>query len=129
MRTDQRKQGFGARLVTSGGLVAGALGIAIMWASGVEFPVVPPGLVILLAGALFVGLMRWRWAPAVGTFLGLFILVGFALSGQGVDNLTGAEGAGAVAGQVIQLAGVSAALVAGVIATRANYREPARRRG
>ena len=41
-----------------GGLVVGALGIAILWASGVEFPfAVPPGLVILLAGALFVGLV------------------------------------------------------------------------
>jgi hypothetical protein len=47
--------------VTVAGLVVGADGIAILWASGVEFPVaIPPGLVILLVGALFVGLAPWR---------------------------------------------------------------------
>ena len=52
------------------GLVAGGAGIAILWASGVQFPVaIPPGLVILLVGALFVGLAPWRWAPSVGAFL------------------------------------------------------------
>ena len=49
------------RALTVAGLVVGAAGIAILWASGVEFPVaIPPGLVILLAGAVFVGLAPWR---------------------------------------------------------------------
>jgi hypothetical protein len=53
-----------SRAVTVLGLLVGALGIAILWASGVEFPIYPPpGLVILLAGAAFVGLAPWRWAP------------------------------------------------------------------
>ena len=47
----------GPRAVTIVGLVVGALGIAMLWASGVEFPIYPPpGIVILLVGALFVGL-------------------------------------------------------------------------
>ena len=51
----------GGRAVTLAGLVIGAAGIAVLWASGVEFPVaIPPGLVILLVGALFVGLAPWR---------------------------------------------------------------------
>jgi hypothetical protein len=66
----------GERALTVGGLVAGSAGIAILWASGVEFPVaIPPGLVILLAGALFVGLAPWQWATGVGAFLGLFVTV------------------------------------------------------
>ena len=49
------------RALTVAGLVVSAAGIAILWASGVEFPVaIPPGLVILLVGALFVGLAPWR---------------------------------------------------------------------
>lgn len=116
-----------SRAVTVLGLVVGALGIAILWASGVEFPIYPPpGLVILLAGAVFVGLAPWRWAPGVGAFLGLFVLVGFLISPTGLSNLLGEAGAGVATGQGVQVAGVLTALVAGVIATRGNYRRQAR---
>ena len=110
-----------ARAATVAGLVVGALGIAILWASGVEFPIYPPpGIIILLAGAIFVGLAPWRWAAAVGAFLGLFVTVGFVASG-GPLNLVGRDGTGVAIGTWIQLAGVLTALVAGVMATRANY--------
>jgi hypothetical protein len=98
------------------------MGIAILWATGFEFPVYPPpGIVILAAGSVFVALARWAWAPAVGAFLGLFVAVGFLISPTGLSNLTGEAGTGAAIGQAIQVLGVVTALVAGVIATRANY--------
>jgi hypothetical protein len=116
----------GAQATSVGGLVVGALGIAILWASGVKFPfAVPPGLVILLAGALFVGLASGPWAPAVGAFLGLFVIVGFLISPTGLTNLFGQAGTSVAIGQGIQVVGVLTALIAGVIATRANYRRPA----
>jgi hypothetical protein len=116
-----------SRAVTVLGLLVGALGIAILWASGVEFPIYPPpGIVILLAGAAFVGLAPWRWAPGVGAFLGLFVFVGFLISPTGLPNLFGEEGTGVATGQGVQVAGVLTALIAGVIATRANYRKQAR---
>jgi hypothetical protein len=106
---------------TVAGLAVGASGIAILWASGVEFPIYPPpGIVILLAGAIFVALAPWRWAPAVGAFLGLFVTVGFLASG-GPPNLVGRDGTSVAIGTWIQLIGVLTALVAGVIATRINY--------
>jgi hypothetical protein len=115
----------GARASAVGGLVVGALGIAILWASGVKFPfAVPPGLVILLAGALFVGLASRPWAPGVGAFLGLFVTVGFLISPTGLTNLFGQAGTSVAIGQGIQVIGVLTALIAGVIATRANYRKP-----
>ena len=131
----------GERAVTVAGLVAGGAGIAILWASGVEFPfAIPPGLVILLAGALFVGLAPWRWATGVGAFLGLFVTCGFLISG-GVPNFLGADGStlfgtpnpvgrdtlGTVVGTWSQMLGVLTALIAGVVATRNNYRKPATR--
>ena len=123
----ERQRSTRSRAVTVLGLLVGALGIAILWASGVEFPIYPPpGIVILLAGAGFVGLGRWRWAPGVGAFLGLFVLVGFLISPTGVSNLTGEAGASVAIGQGVQVVGVLTALVAGVIATRANYRKQAR---
>ena len=117
----------GPRAVTLVGLVLGALGIAILWASGIPFPFYPPpGLVILLAGALFVGLAPWRWAPGVGAFLGLFVLVGFLISPTGLTNLLGRAGTSVALGQGIQAIGVLTALIAGVLATRANDRTQAR---
>ena len=42
----------GPRALTIAGLVVGAIGIGILWASGVEFPfAIPPGIVILVVGA------------------------------------------------------------------------------
>lgn len=119
----------GPRAETVAGLVVGAVGIAILWASGVEFPIYPPpGILILLVGALLVGLAPWPWTPAVGAFLGLFVTVGFVASG-GPPNLFGEDGRiGVLIGTWIQMIGVVTALVAGVIATRANYRKPAKAR-
>jgi hypothetical protein len=117
-----------SRTATVVGLAAGAVGIAILWASGVEFPIYPPpGIVILLAGAIFVSLAPWPWAPAVGAFLWLFVTVGFVISG-GPPNLVGRDDTSVAVGTWIQMAGVLTALLAGVVATRANYRNPAQAR-
>lgn len=117
-----------ARTCTIAGLVVGAAGIGVLWATGVEFPVaVPPGIIILLAGALFVAFAPWRWSPAVGALLGLFVAVGFAISPTGVDNLLGRHGADVATGQAIQLVGVLTAVVAGVLALTAARRTPHRR--
>ncbi len=109
------------------GLAVGALGIAILWTSGVEFPIYPPpGIIILTAGTVFVALGRWTWAPAVGAFLGLFVTVGFLVSPMGLSNLAGEAGTNVAIGQGVQVIGVVTALIAGVVATRANYRKPSR---
>jgi hypothetical protein len=118
----------GPRAATVAGLLVGAVGIAILWASGVEFPIYPPpGIIILLAGAIFVSLAPWPWAPAVGAFMGLFVTVGFVASG-GLPNLFGRDGTSVAIGTWIQMTGVLTALIAGVIATRANYRKQAQAR-
>ena len=43
---------------------------------------------------------------------------------HGLSNLTGEAGASVAIGQTIQVIGVLTALIAGVVATRANYRKP-----
>jgi hypothetical protein len=111
------------RAATMAGLVVGALGIAILWASGVEFPIYPPpGIIVLVVGTVVVALGRWSWAPAVGASLGLFVTVGFLISATGLSNLAGDAGTSVAIGQGIQVIGVVTALIAGVVATRANYR-------
>lgn len=104
------------------GLVAGSIGIGILWAAGIDFPFYPPpGIVILLAGAVFMALSSRRWAPAVGAFMGLFVIVGFLISPTGIDNLMGEDGTSVAVGTVIQLVGVATAFVAGSVATRQSY--------
>lgn len=121
-----------ARVATVAGLLVGATGICILWRSGVEFPflaILPPGVWILLVMAAVVAFAPWRWAPGVGAFGGLFVTVGFVLSGA-VPNLFGANGTNVLVGSWLQLIGVLTALVGGVIAVRANYQHaPSTRNG
>ena len=51
-------------------------------------------------------------------------LAASTFGGDGFDNVTGMHGAGRVIGQVIQLIGVVAALVAGTLHTRASRSRP-----
>ncbi len=103
-------------------LLTGAAGIGVLWAAGVDFPVaVPPGLVVLGLGAVLVAVVRRRWADGVGGLLGLFVLVGFVVSGfagDGFENISGQHGAAVAAGQVVQLLGVLAAAVTGAVLVR-----------
>lgn len=101
------------------GLIVGAAGIAILWAAGQSFPVYPPpGVIILVVGAVLVAAIRWRWMPLLAVGLGLFILVGFVVSsigsGTGIDNLAGDHGVGRVIGQAVEIIGVLVAAVTGV---------------
>jgi hypothetical protein len=105
------------RAVTVLGLVLGAAGCAIQWAAGALPFLIPPGTVIMLAGALFVGLAPWRWAPAVGALLGFLFAVGLLIGPIGLTNPLGEAGPAAAFGQGIQAIGVVTALVAGLIAT------------
>lgn len=106
-----------ARALTVVSLVAGALGCAILWGAGVELPFYPPpGMILGLAGALFVGLVPWRWAPGVGALLGLLMFVGF-LAGGGPADLFGQSGAGAAVGQGVRAIGFLSAAIAGTMAT------------
>jgi MFS superfamily sulfate permease-like transporter len=124
MQRERSRTGFWH--ATTAGLIVGALGIAILWGSGQEFPFYPPpGIIILVTGALFVALARRRWTPAVGAGLGLFVTIGFLLSGllgEGFDSLLGHNGTVRAIGQAIQQLGVIAAAISGVSATRINYR-------
>jgi hypothetical protein len=108
------------------GMLVAAVGIGILWAAGVPFPFYPPpGILLLVAGALFVALASFRWAPAVGAALGLFIIVGFLASASGIDNLTGVHGGSIATGAVIQVIGVVTAFVAGTLATTQAFRRVA----
>ena len=92
------------------------------YASGVDYPTVPPGPIIVLAAAAVVAFGPWRRAPLVGLLAALFVSTGGAiatLAGNGfTPQLRDPAAVGAFAGTLIQIAGLLIALPAGVIAAR-----------
>ena len=103
-------------------LLVGAAGIALLWAGGVDFPVaVPPGIVILVAGAAVVAGVPRPWSAWLGCALGVFVVTGFlvaGLVGDGFDYLLGREGTLVAVGQAVQLVGVVTAAVSGFLLAR-----------
>lgn len=110
-----------AGTVTVSGLLVGGLGIVVQIVSGVDFPPIPPGLVILLAGAAVVAFGPWRWAAVVGALAALSQSIGLFAAGQ-APRLVDLSPLGGWLGLWIQLLGVTAATVAGIIATAQLYR-------
>ena len=115
-----------ARELNIAGLVVAAAGIMIQYVSGVEYPTVPPGPIILLAAAGVVAFGPWRWAPVVGLVAALFLTIGGSIAtiaGNGFNATLGnPDEAGGFAGAVVQIAGLAIALPAGVLAVRRSRR-------
>ena len=105
-------------------LATTAAGIVLQIAAGSElYPAIPPGPVILLAGAGVVAFGPWRWTAIVGLAVPVVLTVGgivSALAGnEFLDQLTQPAEPGIFAGTLIQLIGQAAALVTGfVVMTR-----------
>jgi hypothetical protein len=110
------------------GLVVAAAGIMIQYVSGVDFPTIPPGPIILLAAAAVVAFGPWRWSPVVGLVAALFLLIGGAIAtivGNGFNETLGDPGEiGGFAGAVVQIMGLVTALAAGIVAARRSTRGP-----
>ncbi len=117
---NQRSSLSSSGKVTVAALLVAAFGFAIQIFSGVEVPTVPLGLVILLVAAGLVALSPWRWVPAIGIVVGLFVFVGFFASGA-VSNLFDPSRFGVLVGAWIQFLAVIAVIVAGGVATTRNY--------
>lgn len=112
--------------VTVAALLVAAAGIVIQIVSEVDFPTVPPGLIILLVAAGLVAFGSWRWTPVVGAFVGLWLLIGFFLSGE-ASRLLDLSQLGGFAGLWVQLLAVIVAVVAGIFATIHNFRAQTQR--
>ncbi|NBE96959.1 hypothetical protein FE391_34775 [Nonomuraea sp. KC401] len=111
----------GVRLVTVAGLIAGAVGMVVQRVAGVNMPVVPPGLVLLVGSALLIAFTGWRWTPALGALIGLSEAAAIVATGQ-LAVLADVTSIGVFLGTWIRTIGVVVASVAGVLATVAAYR-------
>ncbi len=114
-----------ARL-NAAGLVVAAAGIMIQYVSGVDYPTIPPGPIILLAAAAVVAFGPWSWAVRVGLGAALFVSIGGAIAtivGNGFSETLGDPGdLGGFAGAVVQIVGLAIALPAGIVAAKRSSR-------
>ncbi len=110
-----------ARLLVVG-LVVAAAGMLIQYASGVEYPTIPPGPIIALVAAAVVAFAPWRRAPVVGLVAAVFISLGgviATIAGNGFTPQLSDPGAvGGFVGTLVQIAGLVIAVAAGVVAVR-----------
>jgi hypothetical protein len=100
------------------GMLVAVVGIVIQIVTGVDYPTVPPGPIVLLVAAGIVAVGRWRWSPIVGVVVPAFLLVGGTIAGFANDELWDPGEPGQFFGLVVQAVGVIAALIGGVRALR-----------
>jgi hypothetical protein len=107
-------------------LAVAAAGIIIQIIGGVNYPAVPPGLIILLAAAALVAFLPWRWAPVFGVLAGAFMVIGAIAAANARYDLSHPGHPGAFIGTWIQLIAVVIAVVAGVMALAVRNQRRAR---
>jgi hypothetical protein len=111
-----------AARLSAAGLVVAAAGIMIQYVSGVDFPTIPPGPIVLLVAAAVVVFGPWRRAAAVGFLAAAFVSLGgliATIAGNGFSETLGDPGeVGGFVGAVVQIAGLMMAVPAGFVAAR-----------
>jgi hypothetical protein len=103
--------------VQGAALAVAGIGIVVQMIAGVNYPAVPPGLVILLAAAAVVWFVPWRWAPLIGVLVGAFLVVGGFAAYQGRYDLSHpVTHPGAFAGTLLQMIAMAVSVAAGLVA-------------
>lgn len=114
-----------ARTQVTALLVAGA-GIVVQIIAGVNYPAVPPGLIILLVAAALVVFVPWRWVSLIAVFASGFLLIGGFANADSRSHLTHAGHPGPFIGTWIEIAAMAVAVVAGIAALIVGNRRLAR---
>lgn len=102
--------------IDAAALLLAILGMVIQIASGVKYPTVPPGIVILGAVALLITFVPWPPVRLLGVIAPGFILFGGFVSNTGRTNISHPGHFGPFIGTAVQFAGLAIAVLAGVAA-------------
>jgi hypothetical protein len=97
-------------------LIVAAAGIVVQIIAGVNYPAVPPGLIILLVAAALVLFLPWRWVSLIAVFASGFLLIGGFANADSRSHLTHVGHPGAFVGTWIEIAAMAVAVVAGIAA-------------
>jgi hypothetical protein len=96
-------------------LLAAVVGIVLQILGGADYPVVPPGIIILVAAAAVVWFVPWRGAPVAGIVAALFLVLGLFAADQ-AGRLIEVDTVPDTVGLWIQMVSVLVALGAAVVA-------------
>jgi hypothetical protein len=110
----EREQPSTARGFAVAGLAAAAAGIIVQMLGGADYPAVPPGALLLVAGAVLFAI-RTRWTPVIGLVVPVFLSIGAVATPNMRDQLGEPSRAVVFAGSAVQLLGMAAGLVFGVV--------------
>jgi hypothetical protein len=102
--------------INAAALLLAIVGMIIQIASGVKYPTVPPGVVILAVTALLIAFVAWPAIRLLGVIAPLFILVGGFMSTAGRTNISHPGHVGSFTGTAIQFGGLAIGVVAGIAA-------------
>ena len=112
--------------LNAAGLLVAAAGLMVQYFSGVDFPTIPPGPIILTVAAAVVVFGPWPRSSVVGLVAALIVSVGGVIAtivGNGFrETLGDPSDVGAFTGALIQIAGLLIAVPAGFVAARRRSR-------
>lgn len=115
---DSVKRLSGATKLNAAGLVLTAAGMLLQIAAGSTLYPSLAGPIALLATAAIVAFRSGRWTPYVGLFiplvLGLGAIIAAVMSGAFIDQLTDTGRIGVLAGSLMHVVGLVAAVAGGV---------------
>lgn len=106
----------GTRRLGGAALAVAAVAIPVQIAGGMDYPVVPPGLIILAVAAAVAVFARPRWALVIPAVVAAFLTVGAVVTPNVRDALGEPGETVAFAGTLVQVAGLLAGLVCCVLA-------------
>ncbi|XVQ09399.1 hypothetical protein ACQP1W_43870 [Spirillospora sp. CA-255316] len=122
-RSCRKEEGNGMYLTSStprrragGALAVAAAAIPLQIAGGMDYPVVPPGLIILAVGAAIALFVRPRWALVAPLLIALLLSVGAVVTPNVRDALGEPGEVLAFTATVLQCAGLLVGLVFSVAA-------------
>ena len=110
-------------IVTAVAFIVAAIGIVVQWKSGVSNAKVPVGAIILTVAAVITALRIWRWTPVAGAIFCMFILIVAFIIGGVLSRLTHPHDFGPFIGTVLQMAGLIAAIVTGILTAICNVKK------
>jgi hypothetical protein len=106
----------GTRRLGGAALAVAAVAIPVQIAGGMDYPVIPPGLIILAVAAAVAVFARPRWALVIPAAVAAFLTVGAVVTPNARDALGEPGETVAFAGILVQAAGLLVGLVCCVLA-------------
>lgn len=97
------------------GLLAIVLGLTIQISSGVDYPPIPPGAIIVVVAIALVAVTSWRWVSVIGVLVPLFFTFASFAVPDARENLFDPANSEILIGTLVFVTGAVVGLVSGIV--------------